>query len=277
MKYFLKKLIYKLIYLNLGYIAKILIFFHNILNINFKIYNFKKSLRILGISIKEFNIYKNELLNDKKLEKKFLSSKKEIAKFNSFKNKIEKNIQYQVLYSLIRCNKIKNILTTGVADGSQEAIILSALHKNNEGNLISLDLPGKKGYLTFDQNLETADIGNLIPEEYKTKWNLILDDSRFCLANILKKNDFDMFIHDSNHTISHMNFEYATARVLMKNNSYIFSDDILIFNNAFQQFLEMNNQKGFCIYPRLNFGFMVNMFDDFETQNSIDNYNDNIR
>ena len=69
-----------------------------------------------------------------------------------------------------------------------------------------------------------------------------------------------------------MMFEYSIARVFMKENSYIFSDDILIFNNAFYNFLKINNLKGYTLYPKLNYGFFKNCSTEFEKKNSIDTY-----
>ena len=43
--------------------------------------------------------------------------------------------------------KTKKIVSTGVALGFQEAVILSAINRNEIGELISIDLLGKKDHL----------------------------------------------------------------------------------------------------------------------------------
>ena len=73
-----------------------------------------------------------------------------------------------------------------MAEGNQEAIILAALNKNNNGKLYSIDLPGKKGHLTYDKNLKQDEIGIKIPTEFKNRFQLILDDSRLILPKLLK-------------------------------------------------------------------------------------------
>ena len=61
-----------------------------------------------------------------------------------------------------------------MAEGNQEAIILAALNKNNNGKLYSIDLP-EKGHLTYDKNLKQDEIGIKIPTEFKNRFQLILD------------------------------------------------------------------------------------------------------
>ena len=70
-----------------------------------------------------------------------------------------------------------------------------------------------------------------------------------------------------------MNLEYYLARSFLTNNSLIFSDDILIYNNSFENFLAHNNIYGFCIKPKLNFGFIANnLKSDYEIDNSLERY-----
>ena len=84
------------------------------------------------------------------------------------------------------------------------------------------------------------------------------------MPEIFQKNDVNFFIHDSLHTRTHMMFEYAVARALMKPNSIIASDDIL-WNNIFDDFLKAHNLIGYSPNCNPNIGVTVNDFDSFET------------
>jgi len=267
MLYIVRKLIFKFIYLKLSFLSNLFIFFHNIFNKNLMIVSPEKVLKkIFFLPEQQINFYKNEIIEDNEMKKKFANLN------NSYYKKIIEQSHLIFLYIFLRSLKPKTILTTGVATGFQEAIILSALHKNNIGKLISIDLPGKKNLLTFNQDIPEKEIGSYVPEKYKINWKLIIGDARKEISKVFENNNIDLFIHDSNHTVSHMMFEYSIARVFMKENSYIFSDDILIFNNAFYNFLKINNLKGYTLYPKLNYGFFKNCSTEFEKKNSIDTY-----
>ncbi len=271
--HFLRKIIYKIYHHKIIFINYPLELVHNILSRNLKILSVNQALKKLNIKSENFEIYKKELIENLYLNEIFSKFEDDVSKYSDYKNKIENNVQYQIIYSVIRDKGLENILTTGVAEGNQEAIILAALNKNKNGKLYSVDLPGKKGHLTYDKNLRQEEIGIKIPIVFKNRFQLILDDSRLILPQLFKDLKFNLFIHDSNHTKIHMNLEYYLARSFLTNNSLIFSDDILIYNNSFENFLTHNNIYGFCIKPKLNFGFIANnLKSDYEIDNSLERY-----
>ncbi len=271
--HFLRKVIYKFYHHKIRFINYPLELVHNILSKNLKILELNQALKEFKIKEENFKLYKKELLENINLKNIFTDFKDDVAKYTNYENKILKNIQYQIIYSIIRERGIKKILTTGVAEGNQEAIILAALNKNRFGKLVSIDLPGKKGHLTYDKDLSSEEIGKKIPIEFKNRFELILDDSRLILPKLFKDEKFDLFIHDSNHTKIHMNLEYYIARSFLNENGLIFSDDILIFNNSFENFLMHNNIYGFCIKPKLNYGFISkNKKNTDEINNSLEQY-----
>lgn len=271
--HFLRKVIYKFYHHKIRFINYPLELVHNILSKNLKILELNQALKEFKIKEENFKLYKKELLENINLKNIFTDFKDDVAKYTNYENKILNNIQYQIIYSIIRERGIKKILTTGVAEGNQEAIILAALNKNRFGKLVSIDLPGKKGHLTYDKNLSPDEIGKKIPIEFKNRFELILDDSRLILPKLFKDKKFDLFIHDSNHTKIHMNLEYYIARSFLNEDGLIFSDDILIFNNSFENFLMHNNIYGFCIKPKLNYGFISkNKKNTDEINNSLEQY-----
>ena len=75
----------------------------------------------------------------------------------------------------------------------------------------------------------------------------------------------DVFIHDSLHTRTHMVFEYAVARALLRPGALILSDDVL-WNNGFDDFLMLNELTGYAPFCNSNIAGVMNCFDAFETE-----------
>lgn len=170
---------------------------------------------------------------------------------------------YIMLYALVRELKPKVIVETGTAAGSGTALLLAAAFKNGNGRVISLDIPPKDGVLTMGSTVERKDIGYLIPEFLRQAWHYQEGDAKVTLPRILAEQDVGMFIHDSLHTRTHMAFEYAVARALMRHKTLIASDDILS-NNAFDAFLATHRLTGYVQINYPNTGFVANLFDDEE-------------
>jgi len=224
-------------------------------------------LRVGSVFKNSSKFYTEELLNNSELKHQFLEMSKKYNhyKFKSWEDRIKSlpgNIA--IYYSLVRELRPKLLVETGTATGSMTSFILAALNQNNDGKLISIDLKSNAGKLTMDLNLEKEDIGYWIPEKFKDRWDYKDGDAKVLLPEIFQKNDVNFFIHDSLHTRTHMMFEYAVARALMKPNSIIASDDIL-WNNIFEDFLKAHNLIGYSPNCNPNIGVTVNDFDSFET------------
>jgi predicted O-methyltransferase YrrM len=212
--------------------------------------------------------YVQELKDNKIIRNQYdlMCEKYKVKKYKSWEHKLDSfpgNIA--VYYGLIRELKPNIIVETGTATGSMTSYLLAALNKNNNGRLISLDLPPVSGKLTMDLTLSNAEVGYWIPDAYKDRWTYLLGDSKITLPRVMVAEKVDFFIHDSLHTRSHMLFEYSVARVLMPEGGIIASDDIL-WNNSYDNFLMINGLTGWAPNSNPNIGVTINKFDKFETK-----------
>jgi len=160
-------------------------------------------------------------------------------------------------YALVRELEPRILVETGTATGSMTSWILSALHKNQHGKLISIDIPPEKGKLTMDMSISREQVGFLIPHAYRQNWEYVEGDAKLFLQDVLINNNVDVFIHDSLHTYDHMMFEYVTARGLMKKDTVIMSDDIL-WNNAWTDFVRGHKLNAISCEDSPNLGLLVN-------------------
>jgi predicted O-methyltransferase YrrM len=133
-------------------------------------------------------------------------------------------------YMAIRAFQPETVVETGVANGVSSAHILLALQKNGRGALHSIGLNDPQ-YLPAGKQL-----GWIVPESLKSRWNLLVGDSRVLLPSLLAKLDtIDVFIHDSLHTYDHMLWEYRAAFPYLRPGGLLFSDDVAL-NSAFPEF-----------------------------------------
>lgn len=141
-----------------------------------------------------------------------------------------------IFYVLPRILKPSILVETGVAAGSMTSFILAALAENGTGTLYSFDLPPKQGEKGMDWSATSDnEVGFLIPQAYRNRWVLELDDATYALPPILKGKEVDYFFHDSDHTFEHMTYEYALARKHLKKSGLLVSDDVT-WNDAFFRF-----------------------------------------
>jgi hypothetical protein len=102
-------------------------------------------------------------------------------------------------YMAIRAFQPEIVVETGVANGVSAAYILLALQKNERGALYSVGLDDPQ-YLPVGKPL-----GWVVPEALRSRWNLLIGNSRGLLPSLLAKlGMIDVFIHDSLHTYDHM-------------------------------------------------------------------------
>jgi predicted O-methyltransferase YrrM len=166
-------------------------------------------------------------------------------------------------YAIIREIEPNIVAETGTATGSMTSWVLAALEANENGQLISIDIPPVQGKLAMDLTINKDEIGFLIPREYHHRLEYICGDAKVMLPRVLADNPADVFIHDSLHTRTHMLFEYNVARCLMRPNTVILSDDIL-WNGAFFSFLKSHHLTGLGCISNPNLGLTVNAFDEYE-------------
>ncbi|MBT3408461.1 class I SAM-dependent methyltransferase [Candidatus Woesearchaeota archaeon] len=241
-----KKLLNKLNYHTCQYIFK-------------KIFKEKSELSFIRTfsktSRKEFINY----LNDYKKHEKY---------FDEIKNKYQivrkcnpsHQLWHKIIYLIVRIKKPKIIFETGVFEGLSTTNILLALKDNNEGKLISFDLPPKYSIKSSTDLMKFSSLpknylsGWLIPNELKDKWKLHLGDSKKILPKIIKKyKKIDIFLHDSLHTYEHMFWEYNIAWKHLKKKGLLLSDDVY-FSKAFHKFSNIKNKKNHITH---GFGLII--------------------
>jgi predicted O-methyltransferase YrrM len=127
------------------------------------------------------------------------------------------------IYVLVRLWRPQVMVETGVFYGAMSAMILHAMERNEAGKLYSIDLP-----LEAD-GLSPSLRGGLVPESLRSRWTLILGDSRDELPRLLGGlGSIDAFNHDSLHTTRHMTWEYETAWPFLRHGGLLSSHDTLL-------------------------------------------------
>jgi len=148
----------------------------------------------------------------------------------------------ELLYILIRAIKPETIVETGVFDGISSTFILKALSKNNQGQLISVDLPARKvipgstDFMPFPVLPLHYTPGWLVPDALRRRWKLHIIKEGDELKNIVKNiKSIDIFLHDSLHTPDHMLWEMTTIWPKLKKGGLLLVDDVFC-NCAFEKF-----------------------------------------
>ncbi|TAJ07491.1 MAG: class I SAM-dependent methyltransferase [Planctomycetota bacterium] len=171
-------------------------------------------------------------------------------------------------YGLLRELRPAVVVETGTAAGSLTSFVMAALARNAHGRLISIDIPPVAGKLQMNLSVAAESVGFFIPPAYRERWTYLEGDAKRLLPRVLAEERVDVFIHDSLHTVTHMLFEYAVARALLREGGLILSDDIL-WNDAFASFLHANRLYGYAPFSQPGTGVVVNRFDSFEKQSGI--------
>lgn len=158
-------------------------------------------------------------------------------------------------YSLLRSLRPEVVVETGCATGWTSALMLLALHHNQQGHLYSIDIPAVAGQLSMDWSLpQGLEPGFLVPDELRHRWTLILGNARTELVPLLQKlQKVDVFYHDSDHTYQHMMWEYSTAWPYLAQNGVLISDDIG-WNTAFWDFATAMDRPTVIHRSNTNFG-----------------------
>ena len=157
------------------------------------------------------------------------------------------------LYYYIRKTKPRKIVETGCFTGVSTTYILSALEKNGNGKLYTIDKPAfekeytHNPYLGQDQKYfslpKNQQPGFLVPEYLKDNWKLILGTSKEMLPPLLEKiGSIDLFLHDSLHTYKNMCFEFEIAKEHLISGGAIMADNI-DWNKSFYDFSKKHNLK----------------------------------
>lgn len=251
-----------------------------------KIYYFCKKIPALGNILVLFrNIYKGSAFYAYKLKKKDINKAREVIGYMYSKEAASfvdefiasdlfkkdwsfgRSGDFDVifLYAVTRAMKPEVVVETGVASGRSSAAILSALEKNKKGTLYSIDLaqvyktkePGT--YITHEGNEELNAFvplgkqpGWLVPDNLRSRWRLIIGDSKKELTTLVDRLDkkIDIFYHDSDHSEEHMLFEFNTVFNKLADTGLIVSDDVR-WNNAWNEFILSKSLNEVCVYRNL--------------------------
>lgn len=149
-----------------------------------------------------------------------------------------------LLYLLVRKLKPGLVIETGVAQGVSSTFILTAMKANGRGSLISIDLPNfdPSGYVYPGAAhirdpvyvKESLGPGWIVPDEIRSRWQLLLGDAREVLPRLSEP--VDLFFHDSLHEYQHMMFEFRWAFKNLRTGGLLASDDIA-WNASFNDFI----------------------------------------
>jgi hypothetical protein len=149
---------------------------------------------------------------------------------------------HEFFHMAVRSLKPLVVFETGVFDGQSSAIILNALNKNKEGELVSIDLPARETIQDATDAMPETTLppacqpGWLVPDCLRERYRLSLGDSKELLPQLLRTYPrTDIFFHDSLHTFEHMYFEYTTVWPHLSAGGLLLSDDITP-NMAFHLF-----------------------------------------
>ena len=132
-----------------------------------------------------------------------------------------------VLYCLVRYYGMSDILETGVSGGYYSSFILSALSKSKDNSLGPM-------LKSLEISNDEKEIGKLVPESLKNTINVKWDKSFFGLDSLeyfrnlhttKTHHEYDMYCHDSLHTMAHMTKELNEFKQSQSNMYFIFIDD----------------------------------------------------
>ncbi|WP_226480827.1 class I SAM-dependent methyltransferase [Natrinema amylolyticum] len=142
------------------------------------------------------------------------------------------------LYVVCRALEVETAVETGVLFGSFDAHILAAMEENGGGALHSVDLPGgPPGPFEY---------GHLIPDRCRDRWRLHQGDARAVLPGLLEDvGPVDLFLHDSDHRLPHMRFEYETALPRIASGGVLASHDVRL-SRLFDRFTGENGLQS-CV------------------------------
>lgn len=220
------------------------------------IYNIKSLAAYLGVEEKIFLDYYTELLDDQD----FLKGVNERIVYTRETHGFRKGIfnmesidsvdwfafERVLIYILIRFIKPENVLETGVYYGGNSAFALRALDKNKKGKMTSIDFPdydiretssdSARHSLVGDTELYTPSLrpGFMVPLPLKERWNLIEGDSLAIIPTLDIR--FDMYIHDSDHSMQFLSKEMELAWNKLSEDAIFLVDDI-DWSNAFYAFV----------------------------------------
>ncbi len=165
------------------------------------------------------------------------------------------------LYALVRVLRPAVAVETGVCNGASTLAVLLALADNQHGILHSVDLPYFAGDSLEAFRAKTfagfggaavpkgLEPGWMVPQELRGRWRLHLGRSQRVLPEVLvQEGDIDLFVHDSEHSLACMLFEYEIAWARLRTGGVLVSHDIQK-TPAFDAFSELRGAARHLLAP----------------------------
>lgn len=145
-------------------------------------------------------------------------------------------------YVLVRVMRPSVILETGGTPGKSSAFMLRALERNEAGRLITIDQPPQE----ILSRIRVSEIHSKRPASVESNWcvpvwlrdrqKVVLGRAEDHLPRVLSElREIDMFIHDSDHSYAHMQWELKTACPFVRSDGVVWCDDIRT-NDAWRDF-----------------------------------------
>ena len=135
-----------------------------------------------------------------------------------------------LLYLFTRTFRPQVFVETGVLNGFSSAFILLAMEHNQCGTLYSIDMPPR------DERIRAQGTGALpqgkvpgwaIPDDLRARHHLSLGDARALLPDLLEHHaPLDVFLHDSDHSYSHMMLEMSLAWSYLRPGGWLLCDNV---------------------------------------------------
>ena len=135
-----------------------------------------------------------------------------------------------MLYLVTRVAKPRVFVETGVQNGMSSAFILLGMHHAGAGGLFSVDLPPVEQRI-LDQGTpplpEGKSCGWIIPPYLRNRHDLLLGPAEELLPQVFaKQTSVDVFLHDSDHSYSHIMFEIGLAWRYLVPGGHILVDNV---------------------------------------------------
>jgi predicted O-methyltransferase YrrM len=147
-----------------------------------------------------------------------------------FTHVAELHVYRSLLYLFTRTVSPSIFVETGVLNGFSSAFILLAMEHNAKGKLISIDLPSDDPHI-ISQGTGELPAGKrtawVIPDWLRSRHDLRLGPAQTLLPEVLAEvGAVDIFLHDSDHSYTHMMFEMSLAWHFVRPGGWILADNI---------------------------------------------------
>ena len=210
---------------------------------------YKENIKKFELLNKLFNVSKNNYV-DLRIEYSNIYEKS-LKKYENCPVPMGGESNLNLLFNITINLKPKQIIETGVAYGWSSLAFLMAIKYNNNGKLVSVDMP----YPALNNEKY---VGHVIPNELKKNWSLIRMADIDGIPNAINKyKNFDLCHYDSDKSYQGRMNSYPILWKSLNKNGIFISDDISD-NRAFRDFLMQIKRKPFIIkYKKQLLGIVI--------------------